>query len=125
MKLAAACVIAVAGLAALHAVAQVGAAHERVGDAIEAQLPPEPTVDDRIKAAKACIADSEARIRREREVGREVGVVDRNALYLAGVNKVSCQHQLADLQKCKPTNNCPADPTIPPGRYAKRAASSP
>ena len=60
------------------------------------------------------MAHSDAIIKQQREVGRETGVVDRNALYWAGMNKVHCRDRLTELQKCKKAGTpCPMDPYAP------------
>lgn len=74
---------------------------------------PIPPLDTRISDAKRCVAQNDAQIKRQHEIGREVGVVDKNALYQAGVGKIACRNRLAMLEKCKKTGACPADPWYP------------
>lgn len=55
---------------------------------------PQRSREDTIRYYRACIADTDREIARQREIGRETGVVDKVALYQAGSLKVSCKHQL-------------------------------
>lgn len=75
---------------------------------------PAPTVDQQISEQHECIARADAMIRRQHEIGREAGVVDKNALYVAGADKVHCRERLTALQACKKKGTaCPADPYAP------------
>jgi hypothetical protein len=88
--------------------AGAGATASWAGDA------PASTVDQQIAEQRACIARSDAMIKRQHEIGREAGVVDKNALYVAGADKVHCRQRLAALQACKKKGGtCAADPYAP------------
>lgn len=89
-------------------------AQERVRLAHEAEVRAEAAkprpITERIEEARRCVAYSEATIARERQIGREVGVVDMAALHNAGAVKISCQKRLQALRACqaKPAT-CPAE----------------
>lgn len=85
-----------------------------------------PSVDHQIAEQRECIARSDATIKRERAIGREAGVVDKRALYVAGADKVHCRERLAALQACKKKGApCPADPYAPTRAQVEPPPSSP
>lgn len=104
--------------------AQASADIDRGAAQFEAATP-EPAISARIEQAKACTRESDASIRCQREIGRQVGVIDQRALYLAGADKVSCQHQLAAFQRCQKTGKCPVDPYAPTRFQPYTPASAP
>jgi hypothetical protein len=80
----------------------------RAGDA------PAPPIDQQIAEQRACIARSDATIRRERAIAKESGATDARALYVAGADKVHCRDRLAELLACKKKGpSCSADPYAP------------
>jgi hypothetical protein len=83
---------------------------------VHAQPASAPTLSEQIDQQQRCVAGADQMIKRQHEIGREAGVVDKNALYVAGADKVRCKHNLQYLQACKRSGKCnglPADPSAP------------
>lgn len=68
-------------------------------------------VDGRVALNAQCVRQADAQIATQHEIGEASGMVDRRALYIAGMNKVQCKHENARLAACR-ASGCPRDGLI-------------